>query len=151
MCQHVECHLHIFILILLMLALGCWCMRPPHCPGKPSGVDHTNVGDGRTTSNFPHISCVLFLNITCYTNSIVSRIHVSTTKLHNIMCTLVTTGVILQSLRCIWLYGCMCACMLVCTKLNNRQLQIEIKYKTHWNPNQWTRWGNQVVSAELFK
>ena len=36
----------------------------------------------------------------CYANFIVSRIHVSTTKLCNIMCTLVATCVILRRLEC---------------------------------------------------
>ena len=40
-------------------------------------------------------------SVTCYTNSIVSRIHVNTTKLRNIMCTLVATCVVLQSLNCV--------------------------------------------------
>ena len=43
---------------------------------------------------------VLFHNVTCYTNSLVSRIHVNATKLRNITCTLVATGVILWSLEC---------------------------------------------------
>jgi hypothetical protein len=34
--------------------------------------------------------------------SIISRIHANTTKLCNITCTLVATGVILRSLKCIW-------------------------------------------------
>jgi hypothetical protein len=48
---------------------------------------------------------VLFHSVTCYTNFIVSRIHVNTTKLRNITHSLVATGFILRSLECtLWLY-----------------------------------------------
>ena len=91
MCQHVECHLLLLLLLLLPL-VECWCMHTQHRPGRPSGVDHTTL-----TIKMLHF--VLFHNVTCYTNSIISHIHVNITKLRNIMCTLVATGMILRSLE----------------------------------------------------
>ena len=41
-----------------------------------------------------------FQNVTCYTNSIISLIHVDTARLRDITCTLVATCVIQRSLGC---------------------------------------------------
>jgi hypothetical protein len=49
---------------------------------------------------FQMLHFVLFHSVTCYTNSIVSRVHINTTKLQDTMCTLVAIGVILRSLEC---------------------------------------------------
>ena len=45
--------------------------------------------------NISMLHFVLFYNVTCYTNSLISCIHVNIKEFRNIMCTLVVTGVIL--------------------------------------------------------
>ena len=50
MCQHVECVLCLLLLLLLMPLVEWWCMHMPHCPGRSSGVDHTNKGERRMNS-----------------------------------------------------------------------------------------------------
>ena len=47
-----------------------------------------------------NLDFVVFHNVTCYYNPRLSHIHVNTTKLLKITCTLVATSVILQSLEC---------------------------------------------------
>jgi hypothetical protein len=63
------------------------------------------TSSGKARWSGPHhaikmLHFVLFNNVTCYTKSIVSRIHVNTINFCNITCTLVAIGVILRSLEC---------------------------------------------------
>ena len=60
---------------------------------------------------------VLFPNVTCYTYSLLSRIHVNTIELCKITCTLVATSVILWSLECIPM------CYVKCLDENNFHLR----------------------------
>ena len=46
------------------------------------------------------VDFVLFHNVTCYTNSLLSHIHVNIANLLNIVCTLVAIAVILGRLEC---------------------------------------------------
>jgi hypothetical protein len=75
-----------------MPLVECWCMHIPHRLGKAkwSGPHH----------NIKILHFVSFHSVTCYTDSMVSRIHVNPTKLRNIMCTLIATGVIIRNLEC---------------------------------------------------
>jgi hypothetical protein len=46
--------------------------------------------------HYCNVDFVLFHNVTCYTNSLLSHIHVNTTSLLNIMCILDATSMILR-------------------------------------------------------
>jgi hypothetical protein len=96
MCQYVDCLLLLLLLLLLLPLVECWCMHMLHRPGRSSGVDHTA----------PLKCCTLCHSIvaTCYTNSIVSRIHVNTIRLRNITCNLIATNVMLRTLECIRIF-----------------------------------------------
>ena len=50
--------------------------------------------------HYCNVDFVLFHNVTCYTNSLLSCIQVHTTNLFSIMCTLVATCMILGRLEC---------------------------------------------------
>ena len=97
MCQHVECHIFSFLFFFFF----CHSLNVGACICQI-------VQEGRVGWTTPHHTIrishfVSFHNVICYTNSIASRIHANTTKLHNITCTLVATGVILWRLGFSWL------------------------------------------------
>ena len=54
---------YFFFLCHLLNVGACVC----HI-AREGQVDHTSIGGGRTNSNGPHISFVLFHNVTCYLN-----------------------------------------------------------------------------------
>ena len=77
------------LLLLLMPQVECWVHAYATSHGK---VNWSGLHQPRWEENE-----FKFHSVTCYTTSIVSHIHVNTTKLCHITCTL---GVILQSLEC---------------------------------------------------
>ena len=96
MCQYVECHLFILILIRSSSYATFWMWVHAYAT-SPGKIKWSGPHQRRWEENEFN-----FHSVTCYTNSIVSRIHVNTTKLRNFMCTctLVATCVILWSLEC---------------------------------------------------
>jgi hypothetical protein len=82
------------------------CGVPPSSSSFSSSSSSA-TSPGKAKWSGPHHTIImlhfeLFHSVTCYTNSIVSRIHINTTKLRNIKCTLATTGLKLRSLQCTW-------------------------------------------------
>ena len=94
--------LYFFFFLCHLLNVGAYATLPGKA--KWSGPHHT----------IKIMHFVLSHSFTCYTYSIVSCIHVNTTKLGNITCTLVATGVILRSLDCIDLIHYMKSSKLQC-------------------------------------
>ena len=71
----------------------CWMLV--HAYAASSGKTKWSVS--HYTIKMMHF--VLFHSVTCYTNSIVSRVHINATKLRNTTCNLVATSVILRRFR----------------------------------------------------
>ena len=67
---------------------------------KPHGSHASQCQDDCNRCHYCDIDSVLFHNVTCYTDSVSSCIHVNTTELFNITCILVDTSVILWMLEC---------------------------------------------------
>ena len=90
MCQYVECHFLIVILLLSSYAT-CWMLVHAYA-ALPGRVKWSGPHQRRWEENV-----IKFQSVTCYTNSTVSRIHVNTARLRNIICPLVAACVILRS------------------------------------------------------
>ena len=117
--------------LLPMPLVKCWCMHIPTSPGKAkwSGPHQREWEE----------NIFKLHSVTSYINSIVSRFHVNTTKLCNLMCTLVGTGVILRSLECI--------------EQNNQNWWYWISYLVFTNDRgepaiscKWTGWVWEITS-----
>ena len=76
--------------------ITCWILKQTIQEIKPHARTHHAVINSNSC-HYYNVHFMLFHNITCYTNSLLSRIHVTTTKLLNTRCTLVATSVILWS------------------------------------------------------
>ena len=88
----------------------CYHVSLPYIRGFDININHqrnsitySNATRCHHCNNYHYcnVDFVLFHQDTCHTNSLLSHIHVNTTVFLNIMCTLVATSVILQSLECI--------------------------------------------------
>ena len=94
--------------VLSLNLAPCYHISLPCIMGFDNKINHQRIQTTRS-----HVSCchhcsychycdvdfVLFRNVTCYTNSMLSHIHINTTLFLNTTCTLVATSVVLWSLE----------------------------------------------------
>ena len=117
-----------YVIFLALTSWICHLCKPPKRSTHTLAVRHVSicgVASSSSSSSYAtcfgacicHIACegqverttpregeeneFVFHSVTCYTNSIVSDIHVNTTKLRNITCTLVAICVMLRNSKCI--------------------------------------------------
>jgi hypothetical protein len=98
----VQISLSIFT-FLSFISQFCQSCKPPKYQSTPSHCAMCQYVECHLLllHTIKMLHFVLFHNVTCYTISTVLHIHVNTSKLRNITCTVVATSVVLRSLECI--------------------------------------------------
>ena len=92
--------------MLSLNLLPCCHISLSYITGFDIGIIHRRIQTTGSHSSHCHhchycsVDFVLFYNVTCYTNPLLSCIHVNTTYLLNISCTLVATCMIIGRLEC---------------------------------------------------
>jgi hypothetical protein len=114
----VTLSLSLSLSLLYIITLGNKCVGglnlPPCCHiclsyvmGFDIKIMHQSIRTTHSHTSYCHhchyysVDFVFFLNVTCYTNSLLSRFHANIADLLDIMCTLVATTKILGRLECI--------------------------------------------------